>query len=62
MGVATKENIIIEAAQAGGNIRLMAAVIVISVKAQVVVANNKTSTWLIDQVLVLLLGMILIVL
>ena len=62
MVAATKENIIIEAAQAGGNIRLMAAVIVISVKAQVVVANNKTSTWSIDHVLVLLLEMILIVL
>lgn len=62
MGVATKENIIIEAAQAVGNIRLMAAVIVISVKAQVVVVNNKTSTWSIDHVLVLLLEMILIVL
>jgi len=62
VGVATKENIIIEAAQAVGNIRLMAAVIVISVKAQVVVVNNKTSTWSIDHVLVLLLEMILIVL
>ncbi len=61
MEVATKENIIIEAAQAGESIRLMVAVIVISVEAQAVVANNKSSTLSIDQVLDLLLGMILIV-
>ena len=42
MVVATKENIIIEAAQAGGNIRLMVAVIAINEEEEAqAVANNK---------------------